>query len=396
MKNNNYDNLNEFRQNYSFEIVRQIDQIETLVLELERESNENLINQLNRKLMAEFHSIKGNAAALNFESVKIICHKVEDLMIYENETPQKNRIEIILKYLDTIKDYFATFNSQGTINEQDFFKKHNDIFFNVEIVHQKKKIGNTQNKELINILFIDISLTIVKNIKRMLPELDFHISTATNSLNAIERISREKFDVIISSYSLEPINGLNLCLAIKSQWPNLKSLYILLHSQTVQLNHANIPNVFYPDCIIEKNEKLHIEIVSFLKRHVLKYRKVSKIICFDDQENILELYKLIFSDYTHLQIKYISSESEYIKQLEEFRPNLVISDVHLEQFNISGILKKYSHQSSFVFITGDTDSPNSKKLSQEGAIGIWDKSVISTDLIPKLIELKFIFEPSDQ
>lgn len=395
MNISNYDSYDEFRQNYASEIFSQIDTIESIVLKLETESNQIITKELNRKLMANFHSIKGNAAALNFESVKIICHKVEDLMISETETSIKLKTEVILKYLDSIKDYFNIFTLHGQINEQGFTEKHADIFSNAELINQKKIINSKINIHL-NILIIGIPMSIIKNIKRMLPTLDFQVSIAPNSINALERIAREKFDIIISSYFVEPINGLTLSLTIKSEWPKLASKYILLPSQKINFaNHSSDKNLL-PDIIIEKDEKLIAELSNYIKISFLNHREVKKILCFDDEENILELYKMIFAELNDIEFKFIISESEYIKQLDEFKPDLVFSDVHLMHFNVGGILKKYVSQSSFIFITGDPESQQAKKLVKEGALAIWDKSVIASDLFPKLAELGISFKTNDQ
>jgi PleD family two-component response regulator len=395
MKNTIFDSLDDFRQNYASEIVSQIDSIESIVLQLENETNPPLAKELNRKLMAGIHSIKGNAAALNFESVKIICHKIEDLMISEIDTSIKIKTEVILKFLDSIKDYFYLFTKNGTIDEHDFTLKHVDIFSNAELINQKKII-NDYKKIHLNILIIGIPMSIINNVKRVLPNLDFQVSFAHNSINALERIAREKFDIIISSYFLEPINGLTLSLTIKSEWPNLESKYILLPSQKINLSNHNSNLKLLPDIIIEKNESLISELSTYIKKNFLNYREIKKILCFDDEENILEIYKMIFSESYNVEVKYILSESEYIKQLEEYKPDLVLSDVHLNHFNVGGILKKYSSQTSFIFITGDPESQQSKKLTKDGALAIWDKSVIATDLIPKLAELGIELYTNDQ
>lgn len=395
MKNTIFDSLDDFRQNYASEIVSQIDSIESIVLQLENETNSPLAKELNRKLMAGIHSIKGNAAALNFESVKIICHKIEDLMISEIDTSIKIKTEVILKFLDSIKDYFYLFTKNGKIDEHDFTLKHVDIFTNAELINQKKII-NDYKKIHLNILIIGIPMSIINNVKRVLPNLDFQVSFAQNSINALERIAREKFDIIISSYFLEPINGLTLSLTIKSEWPNLETKYILLPSQKTNLSNHNSNLKLLPDIIIEKNESLISELSTYIKKNFLNYREIKKILCFDDEENILEIYKMIFSESYNVEVKYILSESEYIKQLEEYKPELVLSDVHLNHFNVGGILKKYSSQTSFIFITGDPESQQSKKLTKDGALAIWDKSVIATDLIPKLAELGIELYSNDQ
>lgn len=395
MKNTLFDSLDEYRQNYASEVLSQIDTIESIVLNLENETNPPLAKELNRKLMAGIHSIKGNAAALNFESVKIICHKIEDLMISEIDTSIKIKTEVILKFLDSIKDYFCLFLKNGTIDENDFTLKHENIFSNADLINQKKII-NDNKKIHLNILIIGIPMSIINNVKRVLPNLDFQVSFAQNSINALERIAREKFDIIISSYFLEPINGLTLSLTIKSEWPDISSKYILLPSQKINLSNHNSNLKLLPDIILEKNESLISELSKYIKKSFLNYREIKKILCFDDEENILELYKIIFSESHHVDVKYIMSESEYIKQLEDYKPELVLSDVHLNHFNVGGILKKYSSQTSFIFITGDPESPQSKKLKKDGALAIWDKSVIATDLIPKLAELGIELHINDQ
>lgn len=378
----------ELRTNYSQEVLGRLALIENQILLLEKEIDPSKLKNIVRQLMAEFHSIKGNSAALRFEAVKIICHKVEDLVLSDENEALKNKVEILLNYVDSIKDYFTIYSLDKSIDDNVFVIKHKDIFENLSLIKAKKK-ESTERKLHLNVLVVGISSTIIKNIKKALPSVDFQISFANSSVNAIERIAKEKFDLVFSSYFVEPLNGLSLCMAIKNQWPKSDIKFVLMPSQEIEVKFKEQVSKLNPDAIFIKNADLYDNLSKFIKSIYFKNKVISKIICFDDEESIISLYQIAFEDLKQVQVRFITKELDFIKQIEEFRPDLVISDVHLPNINVTSILKKYLNSSDFIFITGDTESSMSKTLLKEGAVAIWDKAEIVSGLVAHLRLLEY-------
>lgn len=390
MDNNEKDEFFELKINFASQVLHKIDELEQSILQLENEKNEEVIKKILRNLISEFHSIKGSSGALQFDAVKIICHKVEDVVLSEGVLGLGNRVEELLKYCDVIRDYFSIFNADHSIYDNVFVVKHKDIFENTSL--KKKSLQEeSQDLKILNVLVLGIQSTLIKNLKKCLPSYDLRVSFASNSVNAIERISKEKFDIMLSSYFVEPINGLSLCAAIKCQWPKSDLKFILLPSQDLDRDALTEMVHLVPDKIIYKSIDMYNQFSTYIMSMSHQRMPLTKIICFDDEESILALYQLVLGELKNVQVKYISSQVEFIREMKNFRPELTISDVNMPNVNINGLLAQYKVQSKFIFVTGDTTSTLCKQLSNEGALGVIDKADILEGLIAHIKKYGFEF-----
>ena len=77
----------------------------------------------------------------------------------------------------------------------------------------------------LKILAVDDEQDVLNAIKQFC--LDFDVATETLPLKAVERISREKFDVIIVDYQMPKINGIQLLEEIKEVYADRKYVSIL-------------------------------------------------------------------------------------------------------------------------------------------------------------------------
>ena len=76
----------------------------------------------------------------------------------------------------------------------------------------------------LKILAIDDEQNVLNSIKQFC--LDYDVTTETLSLKAIERIGREKFDIIIVDYQMPKLNGIELLEEIKEVFTDRKYVSI--------------------------------------------------------------------------------------------------------------------------------------------------------------------------
>ena len=67
------------------------------------------------------------------------------------------------------------------------------------------------------VLIVDDYKTMLKIIGNLLKQIGFqHIDEATDGVMALDKLKRDKFDLIISDWNMEPMSGLDLLKTVRS------------------------------------------------------------------------------------------------------------------------------------------------------------------------------------
>ena len=77
------------------------------------------------------------------------------------------------------------------------------------------------------ILIVDDEPFILKSLSFVLTKEGFHIDTATNGLEAMEKILREKPDIVFLDIMMPKMNGMEVCQWIRKD-PLLKDIYVII------------------------------------------------------------------------------------------------------------------------------------------------------------------------
>jgi len=93
------------------------------------------------------------------------------------------------------------------------------------------------------ILFVDDEINIIQGLKRMLYPFrnEWIMSFANSGDEALELLTKEKFDVVVSDMRMPKIDGLHLFTKIKELYPNI--VRIILSGYTEKESMLNLPNV---------------------------------------------------------------------------------------------------------------------------------------------------------
>ncbi|MCK9210220.1 MAG: response regulator [Ignavibacteriaceae bacterium] len=93
------------------------------------------------------------------------------------------------------------------------------------------------------ILFVDDEINIIQGLKRMLYPFrkEWIMSFANSGEEALELLTIEKFDVVVSDMRMPKIDGLHLFTTIKELYPNI--VRIILSGYTEKESILNLPNV---------------------------------------------------------------------------------------------------------------------------------------------------------
>lgn len=92
----------------------------------------------------------------------------------------------------------------------------------------------------LKVLIVDDYKTMLKIIGNLLKQIGFqHIEEATDGTMALEKLKKEKFDLIISDWNMEPMSGLDLLKTVRSDG-ELKNLPFIMVTAESKVENVGI------------------------------------------------------------------------------------------------------------------------------------------------------------
>jgi DNA-binding NtrC family response regulator len=125
------------------------------------------------------------------------------------------------------------------------------------ILFERQRVYSTHKKSEMKphnitsrkILVVDDEPSVCETVRMML-KLDGHeVKTADNAQSALVLFEREKFDVVITDYSMRPTKGDALAAAIKAHTPGQPVILITAYGEALRASATPINGV---DCIVNK------------------------------------------------------------------------------------------------------------------------------------------------
>jgi len=82
------------------------------------------------------------------------------------------------------------------------------------------------------ILVVDDEKNICENVKKILSKQNYEVIQAENAQEALEKMARESFSLLLSDMVMPGMNGLELLKQVKKEWPLTKSLIMTAYAST--------------------------------------------------------------------------------------------------------------------------------------------------------------------
>ena len=83
------------------------------------------------------------------------------------------------------------------------------------------------------ILVVDDYQTMVRIIQKLLEQIGFKdISTASNGQEALEKINEQPFDLVVSDWNMEPMTGIELLKAVRSNPKHKDTPFIMVTAES--------------------------------------------------------------------------------------------------------------------------------------------------------------------
>lgn len=232
--------LEELQQSYLSNFPAQVEEMENLVLELEKGSKfqENF-----EALYRNVHSIKGSGGTYGFTIISSICHQLEDFLsneVSDKKSIDQSQVNTIFAHIDILKEAHNLL-THGEIRFAKIEKNLHKI---------KQQISNPKLRALIIGSMNNIYGQICSQI---LNDANIQYSTTTSSVTAIQRLLHEQFDVLITSRENPELSGTALIAAIKLDRKNKKKNLNMKSILITSNPKLDVPKELEPEHIIVKN-----------------------------------------------------------------------------------------------------------------------------------------------
>jgi CheY-like chemotaxis protein len=229
--------LSALRSNYLRDLPSQLDELEQLVLELERTGFET---EGSRELYRRIHSLKGSGGTYSLHVLSDICHPFEDLisnLLEHSDLFNNGFVEIALAYLDLLRKVQATYRDGQEPGS--------------EIKLALQELRRQASLSLHSALVVDVSDVVVGMLRDILKSSHFRVEVLNDGYAALGRILSEPFDVVITGLEIKRLNGLALISAVQRAGTRVgKTKTILLTSTQLKLGADK------PDFILKKDAEL--------------------------------------------------------------------------------------------------------------------------------------------
>jgi len=234
-----FDILNELKEAYLATFPAHIDEIESLILNIEKKRGDHTENF--EALYRKAHSLKGSGGTYGFNIITSICHQLEDFLsasLIEEDSVTQDKVDTVFSYTDLLKETHELLE-----NEKTDFK---------EISQKLELIKKKESDHLLKGLFVGPASQVYSKMSiNLFEQLNIQCSTIDNGMTALQRLLHEHFDFLITSKENLELNGLALIAAIKlNHGKNQKIKTILITTNATN----DAPPGYEPDCIILKNK----------------------------------------------------------------------------------------------------------------------------------------------
>lgn len=374
------------RNAYLQELGVDLEEIEQLILSLPKPEG---AADRKRKLARDIHSIKGVAGSFGLDLISVAVHRMEDdLALHELAVGDTDKyVDMLLRHKDRLAQLAAAYlndDRQALADAQLAYGRPNDV---------PPASAEEPRRSLARVLLIDTSRATLKACVSLLKEVGVQeIATMQDGYEALGRLLKEPFDVVITSLHVPTINGQSLLPVLRTiAGPNQMTPVILLTASASALD----PAAPRPDHIVEKNPKMAQRLARILSDLAGTAvvgtpiatpkidRVLKKIVLVDDSAAIHQLLKLSFKRYPNIQIASLEDPTAAVEFIRSEQPDLVLLDVNMPQMNGKDVIRGLKLGADLAdvpvaFLTADSSADERAELY---ALGAWE--VFQKPFLPK-------------
>lgn len=388
---------------YLDEFVQKLSEIESLILNVSNDGKPDFLKKISRWV----HSLKGSAGSYGFDLLSIACHKMEDQIAVGEFQDHDKLVDDLLKTKDIMLSLCGSYKIRD-LPSLEIYRRHFGISHATSQTPYLTVFANSPETKLpftvqqkVRVLVCESSKLINRKFIQTLSGFDVEVSTSKDGYEALGRLLKEHFDVLLTSLRVPLIDAIGL-LKILEQVPNsnkdIKSVVVTSHKSLLAKTHRMDLNV------IEKGPSLDEDLKKLLGK-MLPSKKSDKIDVFtgkykillvDDSQDIHRLVEVTLKKLTNVELVHCQDARQAEMMIMNEKPNLVLLDIQMP--NISGeelFIRVQLHNllkdMQIIFLTGLDSEEDLKRLSALGATGIIRKPFapqILVNYVHKLLGVK--------
>lgn len=224
------------RDNYLRDLPGHIDDIEQIVLELERAGFQLESCQ---ELYRRVHSLKGSGGTYGLSFISDICHPLEDVLSHLIEQPQglQEFGATALHYIDLMRKACASY----TVGLEP----------SVDLKSRLHRVRQSASPAQYSALIVESSEVVIGVLREILLTSGFRVEVLQDGYLALGRMLAEPFDVLISALELPRLNGIALISAVQKSGGRHAKTYTVLLTTSDHLDEQ-----VRPDVVLKKNADL--------------------------------------------------------------------------------------------------------------------------------------------
>ena len=221
------------------------------------------------------------------------------------------------------------------------------------------------------ILVIDQSNAFRKSVIKTLRPLQTEVTEAANGRQAIDMISENGYDVVLSSLEMPEFDGIDFCRRLKTD-TKTQSIPVVITSgldsdqKRDQAFHAGAAA-----CVSKNDGPDHLlQVVEQILSQATFHRE-RLILVVDDSRTTLKIVRQGLKQ-AGFQVIVAQNGKEALKQLDHQRPDLIISDIDMPEMNGFELCSKMKSNPNwsgipFVVMSANGDRSHMRRMLQEGA-----------------------------
>ncbi|MDH5544202.1 MAG: Hpt domain-containing protein [Gammaproteobacteria bacterium] len=238
----------KLKEHYLEALPGMLDELESSIVDMENSSNPR---ESYFSIYRQIHSMKGSGGTYGFPIISTVCHQFEDYLstLEKNSSFSRTEINNILAYADVLKltcDKIAAGDTSV-----------HSLTFALD------KLRFNGKRPALKGLLIENSKINYELITRVLGEqMDINLSHCRDGLEALQRLTHEKFDFVITSREVSSLNGYAIIAATKlgsKVNQNIKAAVITSDDKPVPKSEN------FVDKTIHKDGELFKSITEFVK-----------------------------------------------------------------------------------------------------------------------------------
>jgi len=233
--------LAELQAEFLDELPGRCDDLETAVLSLETKQP-GAFDELFRQV----HSLKGTGGGVGIAIITPVCHQFETYIGESKQRFDRKAASVALAYVDLIRRTIAPSGREPT------------GIAAIEQALEQMRVASLSGRA--SILLVEPSQTVRMLFQKEFASASTQVQILKNGLEALDRLLREPFDVLIISRELPDLNAIAVMAALREARCRNSDIPVILISS----NPAPVPKRLALHAVVKRD----VNLIAELKRHI--------------------------------------------------------------------------------------------------------------------------------